>query len=315
MDAAGMGQTAARRVSTRVLQGAAPSPHHRNREPVSFLAQSPGRPSSIANAVTVYAWPRQQQQLLRLQFLLSAAACSADTGEKSHVCSYHLHLDLSYFNINLNVDAVSLPPGGDERAWYVAIAPPAVRPLTCAGRYTGHVRSSRCPPPTPSTASPRYNSCRFALVLGSPSLKAACEHYDAGTQSLQAGAAAASAPLPIADAAAEMCAALHTRARNHEDVVVTPCYVRDPASCLPVELLDLPGLQLPPDDMFGGACHPECASPPPSPPHSTCNRYVRLLCNVLSMWLPSFAWPQVQHPRSALLSGSMLMSPCHHSRC
>jgi hypothetical protein len=32
-------------------------------------------------------------------------------------CRFRLHLDLSYFNINLNVDCVTLPPGGDEESW------------------------------------------------------------------------------------------------------------------------------------------------------------------------------------------------------
>lgn len=45
--------------------------------------------------------------------------CCAGPSEKSLVLSYRLHLDLSYFNINLNVDALSLPPGGDEHAWHV----------------------------------------------------------------------------------------------------------------------------------------------------------------------------------------------------
>jgi hypothetical protein len=32
-------------------------------------------------------------------------------------CRYRLHLDLSYFNINLNVDCVTLQPGGHEGSW------------------------------------------------------------------------------------------------------------------------------------------------------------------------------------------------------
>lgn len=131
----------------------------------------------------------------------------------------------------------------------------------------GHVLSCKCiSPPAPQLRV--RDRCRFALVLGSPALKAACQLYDAGTHSLQAGAVAVLLPPPAsrAHAAAEVCAVLHTRTRNHEDVVVSPCYTLDPASCVPVELLDLPGLQLPPDDMLGDTCHPECGPPVPSLP-------------------------------------------------
>ena len=50
---------------------------------------------------------------------------------------------------------------------------------------------------------------------------------------------------------------LFTRARNSEDIVVTPCYALDPSTSLPVQLLDLAGVRLPPDDLLGDACHPE----------------------------------------------------------
>jgi hypothetical protein len=75
VDAAGVGAPAARRLPAGLLQGAAPfsPPHHRNRDPVSFLLQSPERLPSVANALVLYAWPLQPQQLLRLHLLLSAA--------------------------------------------------------------------------------------------------------------------------------------------------------------------------------------------------------------------------------------------------
>jgi hypothetical protein len=80
------------------------------------------------------------------------------------------------------------------------------------------------------------------LVIGSPALKAACNSFDCGEYSL----------------AAEVVAALSARLRNGEDVVATPCFVGDPSSSLPVQLLDLPNLPLPPDDrVLGDGCDPE----------------------------------------------------------
>ncbi len=58
-----------------------------------------------------------------------------------------------------------------------------------------------------------------------------------------------------------MCSLLVTRARNHEDIVVTPCYALDPSSSLPVELLDFASLQLPPEEELGDACNPEYCHP------------------------------------------------------
>ena len=66
-------------------------------------------------------------------------------------------------------------------------------------------------------------------------------------------------PLCPHNAAADVIATLFTRVRNHEDVVVAPCFTQDPTSSLPLDLLDLSSLELPPSDdrPLGDACDPE----------------------------------------------------------
>ena len=60
--------------------------------------KSPARPAAVSNAVVIYTWPSNHVTLLRMQQMLN-----------------RISLDLSYFNINLNVDCTSLAAG--EGVW------------------------------------------------------------------------------------------------------------------------------------------------------------------------------------------------------
>jgi hypothetical protein len=144
--------------------------------------------------------------------------------------------------------------------------------------------ASACPPPpSPSPPSKSENStrlkrecsARYAVVIGSTFLKSECDAYDRGSYALAAGTCVRrfdppSAPCPTlqhlpllppcpCNAAADVIAALFTRVRNHEDVIIAPCFTQDSTSSLPLDLLDLSSLQLPPsvDRLLGDACDPE----------------------------------------------------------
>jgi hypothetical protein len=59
----------------------------------------------------------------------------------------------------------------------------------------------------------------------------------------------------------EVASALFLRMRNGEDIAVAPCFLMDPASSLPPELLDLPSVKLPAGTRpMGDACDVEYSS-------------------------------------------------------
>jgi hypothetical protein len=124
-------------------------------------------------------------------------------------CRYRLHLDLSYFNINLNVDCVTLPPGGHEDSWCDAahLLPASffsrsmrLNDAAAVGTLGMSAAASAPPPPSTSQNSTRLKhecSARYAVVIGSAFLKSECDAYDRGSYALAAGTCARRFDLPL----------------------------------------------------------------------------------------------------------------------